>query len=86
MIHKQPSFGLYFSLSLEMSKPNLPEGATPVVATTTTTTTVVTDSQSSHEAQSYGLDAIERRRIALQEVFSLLLSLFLMLMISLLLV
>lgn len=84
MIHKQSSFGLYFSLSLEMSKPNLPEGATPVVATTTTTT--VTDSQSSHEAQSYGLDAIERRRIALQEVFSLLLSLFLMLMISLLLV
>lgn len=51
-----------------MSKPNPQEGAPPVMATTTTTTTVVTDTQSSHEAQTYGLDAIERRRVALQEV------------------
>ncbi|KAJ8656968.1 phosphate:H+ symporter [Lichtheimia ornata] len=50
-----------------MSKPNPQEGAPPVMATTTTTTTVVTDTQSSHEAQTYGLDAIERRRVALQE-------------------
>lgn len=52
-----------------MSKPNPQEGVPPVVATTTTTTTVVTDTQSSHEAQTYGLDAIERRRVALQEVY-----------------
>ncbi|KAI7885252.1 phosphate:H+ symporter [Lichtheimia hyalospora FSU 10163] len=50
-----------------MSKLNPPEGVPPGTATTTNVATVVTDTHSSHEAQSYGLDAIERRRVALQE-------------------